>query len=146
MKVQLWQASDGRDSHLPPPLPVLLWPPKPPSWRQNLLGKSLGKNTIDSALLELDEVGVVLSRRSCTRCCSWQATAGWQTNLRRIRKWREIQSLHFLIILSLYPFPISKIVTFCRKMLNTALLSRMSQKHRKNCKCCPGHYLSTSVY
>ena len=76
MKVQLWQASGGLDSHLPPPLPVLLWPPKPPSWRQNLLGKSLGKNTIDSALLELDEVGVVLSRRSCTRCCSWQATAG----------------------------------------------------------------------
>ena len=82
MKVQLWQASGGLDSYLPPPQPVFIWPPKPPSWRQNLLGKSLGKNTIDSALLELDEVGVVLSRRSCTRCCSWQATAGWKTNLR----------------------------------------------------------------
>ena len=34
-------------------------------------------------------------------------------------------SLHFL---PLYSFPISKIVKFCRKMLNTALLSRMSQK------------------
>ena len=34
-------------------------------------------------------------------------------------------SLYFLL---LYPFPISKIVSFCRKMLNTALLSRMSQK------------------
>ena len=20
------------------------------------------------------------------------------------------------------------------------------RKHRKNCKCCPGHYMSTSVY
>ena len=34
-------------------------------------------------------------------------------------------SLYFLL---LYPFPISKIVSFCRKMLNTALLSRMSQQ------------------
>ena len=34
-------------------------------------------------------------------------------------------SLHFL---PLSPFPTSKFVTFCRKMLNTALLSRMSQK------------------
>ena len=41
MKVQLWQASGGLDSHLPPPLPVLIWPLKPPSWRQNLLGKTL---------------------------------------------------------------------------------------------------------
>ena len=22
----------------------------------------------------------------------------------------------------------------------------LNQKHRKNCECCPGHYLSTSVY
>ena len=35
-------------------------------------------------------------------------------------------SLYFLL---LYPFPISKIVSFCRKMLNTALLSQMSQKN-----------------
>ena len=34
-------------------------------------------------------------------------------------------SLYFL---PLYPFPISKFVTFCPKMLNTAFLSRMSQK------------------
>ena len=72
--------------------------------------------------------GIGLSRRSCTRCCSWQATAGWQTNLRRIRKWREIQSLHFLIILSLYPFPISKIVSFFQKMLNTAFCRECHKK------------------
>ena len=35
-------------------------------------------------------------------------------------------SLYFL---PLYPFPVSKIVSFCRKILNTALLSRMSQKN-----------------
>ena len=50
-----------------------------------------------------------------------------------MRKWREFHSLHFLI-LSLFPpsLLISYIkiscITFCRKMLNTALLSRMSQK------------------
>ena len=35
-------------------------------------------------------------------------------------------SLYFL---PLYPFPKSKIVSFCRKMLNMVLLSRMSQKN-----------------
>ena len=35
----------------------------------------------------------------------------------------------FLYFLPLYPFPISKIVSFSRKMLNTALLSGMSQNH-----------------
>ena len=46
-------------------------------------------------------------------------------------------SLYFL---PLYPFPISKIVSFCRKMLNTALLSRMSQKTYHMCceKIIPG--------
>ena len=48
-----------------------------------------------------------------------------------MRKWREIHSQDFLI-LCLFPPSLSisyiKIVTFCRKMLNTALLSRMSQK------------------
>ena len=53
-KFNFWQVSGGLS--LPPPLPVLIWPPKPPSWRQNLLGKSLGKNTTGSALLERDEV------------------------------------------------------------------------------------------
>ena len=28
----------------------------------------------------------------------------------------------------------------------TNILSMYCQKHRKNCECCPGHYLSTSVY
>ena len=53
-------------------------------------------------------------------------------NRERMRKWREIHSQDFLI-LCLFPPSLSisyiKIVTFCRKMLNTALLSRMSQKH-----------------
>ena len=26
------------------------------------------------------------------------------------------------------------------------LYKRLKHKHRKNCECCPGHYLSTSVY
>ena len=66
-----------------------------------------------------------------------------------MRKWREIDSLHFLILslfppsfsiskfslhlLPLSPFPTSKCVTFCCKMLNTALLSRMSQKSQHTC-------------
>ena len=59
-------------------------------------------------------------------------------NEERMRKWweneeMEIYSLftfrHFLFISPLYSFPISKIVTFCRKLFNTALLSRMSQKN-----------------
>ena len=49
-----------------------------------------------------------------------------------MRKRREIHSLHFLIFSlfppSLSPFPISKIVSFCRKMLNTTPFSRMLQK------------------
>ena len=47
-----------------------------------------------------------------------------------MRKWREIHSLHFLFIssLSIHFLYISKIVSFCRKMLDTALLSRMSKK------------------
>ena len=42
-----------------------------------------------------------------------------------MRKCREWISLHFL---PLFQFPTSKCVTFCCKMLNTALLSQMSQK------------------
>ena len=54
-----------------------------------------------------------------------------------MRKWRENEegerftlyiSTFSLSCLPLYPFPISKFVTFCRKMLNSAFLSRMSQK------------------
>ena len=32
---------------------------------------------------------------------------------------------------------------FWPSILNSSLFS---EKHRKNCECCPGHYLSTSVY
>ena len=32
------------------------------------------------------------------------------------------------LFIPLYPLPVSKIVSFCRKMFNTTLLSRMSQK------------------
>ena len=70
-------------------------------------------------------------------------------NGERIRKWRKREEIErewgkgerftlyissfSLYFLPLYPFPISKIVTFCRKMLNTALLSRMSQKTYHTC-------------
>ena len=61
-----------------------------------------------------------------------------------MRKWRENEEMEreigngerftlyissfSLYFLPLYPFPLSKIVSFCRKMLKTALLLRMSQK------------------
>ena len=60
------------------------------------------------------------------------------------RKWRENEEMErdwlstfphslsisslFLHFLPLFPFPTSKCITFCCKMLNTALLSRMSQR------------------
>ena len=49
MKVQLLASLWWPQLSLPPPLPVLIW-------RRNLLGKSFGKNTTGSALLERDEV------------------------------------------------------------------------------------------
>ena len=50
-------------------------------------------------------------------------------NGERGRKWRENEEMeHSLYFVPLYPFPISKIVIFCHKMLNTELLSGMSQK------------------
>ena len=54
-----------------------------------------------------------------------------------MRKWRENAEMErftvYISLFSLYflpphPFPISKIATFCRKLLNIALLSQMSQK------------------
>ena len=64
------------------------------------------------------------------------------------RKWREIEEMDresgngerftlyifsfSLFFLPLYPFPISKIFSFCRKMLNSTLVSRMSQKTLKH--------------
>ena len=32
------------------------------------------------------------------------------------------------------------------KMLSRDMFVLIKNKHRKNCECCPGHYLSTSVY
>ena len=68
----------------------------------------------------------------------------WRENEEMRRKWRESEEMErdwlstfphslsisslFLHFLILSPFPTSKCVTFCCKMLNTALLSRMSQK------------------
>ena len=51
-----------------------------------------------------------------------------------MRKWRDIRSLHFPIF-SLFPPSLSiSYIKHCHKMLNTALLSRMSQK---NLTCWP---------
>ena len=78
----------------------------------------------------------------------------WQPCSRAARKWRENEEVRrklrendkmerdwlstfphslsisslFLHFLPLFPFPTSKCITFCCKMLNTALLSPMSQK------------------
>ena len=60
-----------------------------------------------------------------------RAARKWRENKKMKRKWREIHSRHFLIFTLFRPsLSISyiKIVPFCCKMLNTALLSRMSQK------------------
>ena len=59
----------------------------------------------------------------------------WRDNKKMEREWENGErftlyiSSFSLLFLPLYPFPISKIVSFCRKMLNTALLSRISQKN-----------------
>ena len=58
----------------------------------------------------------------------------WRDNEEMEREWGNGEkfilyiSSFFLYFFPLYPFPTSKFVIFCRKMLNTALLSRMSQK------------------
>ena len=65
-----------------------------------------------------------------------QIVAAWlQENGERVQKWRgngERFTLYIpsfsLYFFPLYPFPLSNIDTFCRKLLNAALLSRMSQK------------------
>ena len=57
----------------------------------------------------------------------------WRENEEMKRKWRENEEMErdslstFSHFLPLYPFPIPKIFSFCREMLNTALLLRMSQ-------------------
>ena len=50
-----------------------------------------------------------------------------RVNLSQFPHSLSISSL-FLHFLPLFPFLTSKCITFCCKMLNTALLSRMSQK------------------
>ena len=52
----------------------------------------------------------------------------WRENEEMKRKWRDKEEMERKFLPSFHPFPISKFVTFCCKMLNTAFLSRMSQK------------------
>ena len=70
---------------------------------------------------------------------AWQPGCGkmereWENEEEMERGWGNGEgftlyiSSFSLYFLPLYPFSISKIVSFCRKTLNTALLSRMSQK------------------
>ena len=57
-----------------------------------------------------------------------QAARKWRENEKMKRKWRKIHSLHFLIF-SLFPPSLSiSYNKICRKMLNIALLLRISQK------------------
>ena len=83
--------------------------------------------------------GLHESLQPCSR-----AARKWRENEEMRRKWRENEEMErdwlstfphslsisslFLHFLPLFPFPTSKCITFCCKMLNTALLSRMSQK------------------
>ena len=82
-------------------------------------------------------------RHESLQPCS-RAARKWRENEEMRRKWRENEEMErdwlstfphslsisslFLHFLPLFPFPTSKCITFCCKMLNTALLSRMSQK------------------
>ena len=44
-KFNFWQVFVGLDSHLAPPLPVLIWPPKPPSGGEKINNPLLSSNT-----------------------------------------------------------------------------------------------------
>ena len=44
-----------------------------------------------------------------------------------MRKWRDVRSLYFLILSIHFLYQICQFVTFCRKILNTALLACRSQ-------------------
>ena len=68
---------------------------------------------------------------------AWQLGCGkmereWENEEEMEREWgnedRFTLYIFPLFLLPLYPFPRTKIVWFCRKMLNTALLSQMLQK------------------
>ena len=121
-------------ARITPPLPLstILTKISKSSWYTLTLGK-LAVNAF------------IRCRQVCTTCCilasgmleHGERMRKCRGNGERIRKWRENEemerftlyiSLFSLYFLPLYPFPISKIATFCRKMLNMALLSRMSQK------------------
>ena len=86
---------------------------------------------------------VISGQQESLQPCS-RAARKWRENEEMRRKWRENEEMErdwlstfphslsisslFLHFLPLFPFPTSKCITFCCKMLNTALLSRMSQK------------------
>ena len=83
------------------------------------------------------KVGFFQGLASCASVPAWVWENGermrkWRGNRERMRKSREIHSLRFLIF-SLFPPSLSisyiKKCHICRKILNTALLSRMSQKN-----------------
>ena len=38
------------------------------------------------------------------------------------------------------------VIAYTCMMEKKPTLANFKKKHRKNCECCPGHYLSTSVY
>ena len=91
------------------------------------------------SVTEYYRAGLHESLQPCSR-----AARKWRENEEMRRKWRENEEMErdwlstfphslsisslFLHFLPLFPFPTSKCITFCCKMLNTALLSRMSQK------------------
>ena len=68
-----------------------------------------------------------------------QAVRKWGDTEKMKRKWRENDEKerdspstfsHFLYFLPFYPFPISKLFSFCRNILKTFFLSRTSQKNK----------------
>ena len=87
--------------------------------------------------------------QGCTTCTSlaawlwenWEKIRKWRENGEKMRRWRgkgqimrKLREIYFqyILIFSLFPPSLSisrsKIVSFCPKMLNMALLSRISQK------------------
>ena len=42
--------------------------------------------------------------------------------------------------------PSEQFVTVLKTLNPAEVIIFLIYKHRKNCECCPGHYLSTSVY
>ena len=78
-----------------------------------------------------------MSCQGCKTCCilaSRMRENGENEKMKKmVREWGNGERFTLFIspfsfFFPLYPFPISNIVSFCRKTLNTALLSRISQK------------------